>query len=101
MLQDLCITLWPTEALPASFFGLLARLQEVVPQVDCSKRSACLEGAHRAYVCVKTHFQKVDAEVIVAGPHKGKVRTVEQFFVEVEEGAWMTEANYPKGTLYF
>lgn len=33
-LQDLCVQLWPAAALPSSFFGLLARLREVGPQVN-------------------------------------------------------------------
>jgi hypothetical protein len=54
-LQDLCVNLWPMEALPTSFLGLLARLQEAVPQMARWKRSVCLEGAQQAYACVKTH----------------------------------------------
>jgi hypothetical protein len=101
VLQDLCVNMWPTEALPASFFGLLVWLQEAVPQVNRWKRSACMEGARRAYACVKMHFRKVEAEVVAAGPSEGKARTAEQFFTDVEEGARLTEAMCPKANLYF
>ena len=50
---------------------------------------------------MKTHFWKVEAEVVTAGPPEGKARTAEPFFVEVEEGARVTEAMCPKDTLYF
>ena len=33
VLQDLCINMWPVEALPTSFFGLIARLREAVLRV--------------------------------------------------------------------
>ena len=93
VLQDLCIALWPAEAMPKSLFGLTARLQDVVPCVDRWKRSACFEGAWRAYACVKTHFRKVDAETCAAGPPADKPRTAEQCFAEVEAGAWTTKAT--------
>ena len=76
-LQDLCVTLWPAEAMPKSLFGLTAHLQNVVPCVERWKRSACFEGARRAYACVKTHFRKVDAETCAAGPPADKPRTAE------------------------
>ena len=100
-LQDLYVNLWPMEVLPASLFGLLVHLQEAVPQVTRWKRSACLEGARRAYACVKMHFWKVDVEVVAAVPPEGKARTAEQFFAEVEEGTRVTEALCPKDKLYF
>ena len=56
VLQDLCIVLWPAEAMPKSLFGLTARLQDAVPCVNRWRRLACFEGARRAYACVKTHF---------------------------------------------
>jgi hypothetical protein len=100
-LQDLCVNLWPTEVLPTSFFGLLARRQEAVPQVDRWKRSACLEGDRRVHARVKAHFRHVEAEVVAVGPPEGKDRVPEQFFAEVEESAWITEAKCPKDTLDF
>lgn len=39
---------------------------------------------------MKTHFRKVDAAIVPAGPPEGKRRTIEKFFVEVEEGARAT-----------
>ena len=68
VLQDLYVVLWPAEALPTSFFGLSANLQDVIPHVNSSRRSSFFDGARRAYACVKTHFQKVDAVTVATPP---------------------------------
>ena len=73
----------------------------VVSHVDGWRRSACFEGAWRAYACVKTHWHKVDTMIVATGPHTDKPCTVEQFYQEVEEGAWLTETTCPKDTLYY
>jgi hypothetical protein len=36
-LQDLSVKLWPTEAMPTSYFGLLRRLVDAPAQVDAWK----------------------------------------------------------------
>ena len=101
MLQDLCINMWPVEALPTSFFGLIARLREAVLRVALRKWSMCMEGDQWAYPYVKMHFWRIEAEVVAARPPEGKVQTTEQFFAEVAEGARRTEAMCPNETLYF
>jgi hypothetical protein len=100
-LVDLCIHLWPSEPLPTSFFGLVARLREAGPQVTRWKRSTCLEGVQRAYACMKMHYPRLDASLVALGPPEGKDRTAEQFLARVLEGARITEAQCPKNTLYF
>ena len=98
-IEDLCVCLWPAEALPTSFFGLVACPQEAGPQVTCWKWSMCLEGVHRAYACMKTHYPRLDAMLVASGPPEGKDRTAEQFLAGVMEGARITEDQCPKDTL--
>uniref|UniRef100_A0A452XHG1 Uncharacterized protein n=1 Tax=Aegilops tauschii subsp. strangulata TaxID=200361 RepID=A0A452XHG1_AEGTS len=100
VLQNLCVALWPTEAFPTSLFGLLMRLRGAVSRANSWRRSACFEGARRAYACVKMHFWKVNAVTVATGPPADKLRTAEQFYTEVE-GARITEAMCPKDTLYY
>jgi hypothetical protein len=45
-LQDLSVRLWPTEAMPTSYFGLLRRLVDALAQVHAWKQSSCIKGAH-------------------------------------------------------
>jgi hypothetical protein len=100
-LQDLCANLWHTEALPTSFFSFFAWLREAAPQLVRWKRSACLEGAQRAYARVNMLYPCVEAAVVAAGPPEGKSRTVEQYRGKAMEGARITEVECPKDTLYF
>ena len=43
-MKDL-IRLWPAEAIPSSYFGLVKRLVNACPRLDAIKRSVCIEGA--------------------------------------------------------
>ena len=52
-MMDLIIRLWPDEAMPGSYFGLVKRLVNACPRLDVVKRSACIEGACMAFARVK------------------------------------------------
>ena len=44
-MKGLLVRLWPGEALPGSYFGLVRRLVEACPRLEVIKRSVCIEGA--------------------------------------------------------
>ena len=60
-MKGLIVRLWPKEAMPGSYFGLVRRLVDACPWVEVIKHSACIEGARRALACAKVHWGKMDA----------------------------------------
>ena len=54
-MKDLIIRLWPAEAMPRNYFGLVKRLVNAFPRLDAIKRSVCIEGARMAFARVKMH----------------------------------------------
>ena len=44
-MKDLIILLWPAEAIPGIYFGLVKRLVSACPRLEVIKRSVCMEGA--------------------------------------------------------
>ena len=64
-MKGLIVRLWPGEALPGSYFGLVRRLVEACPRLEVIKRSVCIEGARRALARAKVHWGKLDAEKLV------------------------------------
>ena len=54
-MKGLIVRLWPGEAMPGSYFGLVRRLVDACPWVEVIKRSACIEGARRALARAKVH----------------------------------------------
>ena len=64
-LKGIIVRLWPGEALPGSYFGLVRRLVEACPRLEVIKRSVCIEGAHRALARAKVHWGKLDSEKLV------------------------------------
>ena len=48
-MKDLIIRLWPAEAIPSSYFGLVKWLVDACPRLDAIKRSVCIEGARMAF----------------------------------------------------
>ena len=54
-MKDLIIQLWPTEAIPNSYFGIMKRLVSACPRLDVIKRSVCIEGARMAFALAKVH----------------------------------------------
>ncbi len=61
-MKGLIVRLWPGEAMPGSYFGLVRRLVEACPRLEVIKRSVCIEGARRALGHAKVHWGKLDAE---------------------------------------
>ena len=55
-MKGLIVRLWPGEAMPGSYFGLVRRLVDACPWVEVIKRSPCIEGAHRALARAKVHW---------------------------------------------
>ena len=54
-MKDLIIRLWPAEAIPSSYFGLVKRLVSACPRLDAIKRSVYIEGTRMAFAHAKTH----------------------------------------------
>ena len=64
-MRCLIVRLWPGEAMPGSYFGMVKRLVDACPWLEVSKRSVCVEGARRALARVEVHWGKMDAEKLV------------------------------------
>ena len=88
-MKGLIVRLWPKEAMPGSYFGLVRRLVDACPWVEVIKHSACIEGARRALARAKVHWGKMDAEKLVTDvPLPGKeYRTPEKYYKIVLKGA--------------
>ena len=88
-MKGLIVRLWPGEAMPGSYFGLVRRLVEACPMLEVIKRSVCIEGARRALARAKVHWGKLDAEKLVKdGPSSGKEhRKPEMYYESVLKGA--------------
>ena len=72
-MKGFIVRLWPGDALPNSFFGLVRRLVDACPRLEVVKRSVCIEGARRAFARVKTQWVKLDTmKPIKEGPPEGK-----------------------------
>ena len=52
-MKGFIVRLWPGDALPNSYFGLVRRLVHACPWLEVVKRSVCIEGARRAFTRVK------------------------------------------------
>ena len=88
-MKGLIIRLWPGQALPGSYFGLVRRLVDACPWVDVIKRSAYIEGARRALARTKVHWGRLEAEKLLTDPPPpGKeYRTPEMYYKGVLKGA--------------
>ena len=64
-MKGLIVRLWPNEAIPGSYFGLVRRLVDACPWVEVIKHSACIEGARWALARAKVHWGKMDAQKLV------------------------------------
>ena len=88
-MKGLIVRLWPGEALPWSYFGLVRRLVGACPRLEVIKHSVCIEGARRALARAKVHWGKLDAEKLVKdGPPLGKEHLKpENYYKDVLKGA--------------
>src|SRR3954470_17048678 len=101
-MKDLLVRLWPGEALPRSYFGLVRRLVEACPRLEVIKRSACIEGARRALARVRVHWGKLDGEKLVKdGPPPGKEHhKPENYYKDVLAGARLLVDECTKDVIF-
>ncbi|XBJ26560.1 hypothetical protein VPH35_003954 [Triticum aestivum] len=101
-LKGFIVRLWPGEALPGSYFGLVRRLVEACPKLEVIKRSICIEGAHRALARAKVHWGKLDGEKLVRdGPPPGKEhRKPENYYKDVLAGARLMADECTKDVIF-
>ncbi len=92
-MKDLTIRLWPAEAMPGNYYGLVRCLVAACLRLDIVKRSACIEGARMAFARCKMWWAKMNAVEVASGPPEGKEhRTPERYFVDVVEGSRLVAA---------
>ena len=101
-MKGLLVWLWPGEALPGSYFGLVRRLVEACPRLEVIKRSVCIEGARRGLARAKVHWGKLDGEKLVKdGPPPGKEhRKPENYYKDVLAGARLVADECTKDVIF-
>ena len=101
-MKGLIVRLWPREAMPGSYFGLVRRVVDVCPWIGVIKCSVCIEGARRALARAKVHWGKMDAEKLVTdGPPKGKEhRRPEMYYEGVLKGARLVANECSKDLIF-
>ena len=101
-MKGLIVRLWPKEAMPGSYFGMVQRLVDECPWVEVVKHSACIEGARRALARAKVHWGRMDAEKLVTdAPLTGKeYRTPEMYYTSVLKGARMIAGECSKDVIF-
>ena len=101
-IKGLIVRLWPREALPGSYFGLVRRLVDACPRLEVIKHSVCIEGARRALARAKVHWGKMDAEKLVKdGPPPGKEhRKPENYYKDVLKGARLVVGECSRDVIF-
>ena len=101
-MKSFIVRLWPGDALPNSFFGLVRRLVDACPRLEVVKRSVCIEGARRAFARVKMQWVKLDAvKLIKEGPPEGKEhRHPEMYYEGVLPGARLIADECSKDVIF-
>ena len=101
-MKGLIVWLWPKEAMPGSYFGLVRRLVDACPWVEVVNHSACIEGARRALARAKVHWGKMDAQKLVTDPPpEGKEhRTPEMYYRSVLKGARTIAGECSKDVIF-
>ena len=101
-MKDLIIRLWPPEAIPSSYFGLVKRLVSACPRLEAIKRSVCIEGARMAFSHAKVHWGKMDAEKLMTeGPPEGKEhREPELYYESVLGGSCLAAEQCTKDIIF-
>ena len=101
-MKGLIVWLWPKEAMPGSYFGLVRRLVDACPWVEVVKHSACIEGARRALARAKVHWGRMDAEKLVmdAPPPGKEYRTPEMYYKGVLKGARIIAGECSKDVIF-
>ena len=100
-MKDLIIWLWPAEAIPSSYFGLVKQMMEACPRLDIVKQSVCIEGARMAFARCKMWWAKMDAVEVAKGPPEGKAhRYPEKYYDGVMKGARLVADECTKDTIF-
>ena len=101
-MKGLIVRLWPKEAMPGSYFGLVQRLVDACPWIEVIKRSICIEGARRALARAKVHWGKMDAEKLVmdAPPPGKEYRRPEMYYEGILQGARIIAAECSKDVIF-
>ena len=101
-MKGLIVRLWPGEAMPGSYCGLVRRLVDACPWVEVIKRSASIEGARRALARAKVHGGRLDEErLITDAPPAGKeYHTPEMYYKTVLKGARKIADECPKDVIF-
>ena len=101
-MKGFIVRMWPGDALPNSYFGLVRRLVDACPWLEVIKRSVCIEGARRAFARVKVQWAKLDAvKLIKEGPPQGKEhRTPEIYYEGVLKGARLVADECSKDVIF-
>ena len=88
-MKGFIVRMWPGDALPNSYFGLVRRLVDAYPRLEVIKRSVCIKGARWAFARLKVQWAKLDAvKQIKEGPPQGKEhRHPEMYYEGVLKGA--------------
>ena len=101
-MKGFIVRMWPGNALPSSYFGLVRRLVDACPRLEVVKRFICIEGAHRAFARVKLQWVKLDAvKLIKEGPPEGKEhRHPEMYYEGVLKGARLVADECTKDVIF-
>ena len=96
------VRMWPGDALPNSYFGLVRWLVDACPQLEVIKRSVCIEGACRAFARVKVQWAKMDAvKLVKEGPPQGKEhRHPKMYYEGVLKGARLVADECTKDVIF-
>ena len=101
-MKGLIVRLWPKEAMPGSYFGLVWRLVDACPWVEVIKHSVCIEGARRALARAKVHWGKLDAEKLLTdAPRPCKeYRMPEMYYKGILKGARIIAGECSKDVIF-
>ena len=101
-MKGFIVWMWPSDALPNSYFGLVRRRVDACPRLEVIKRSVCIEGAHRAFARVKVQWAKLDAvKLIKEGPSEGKEHHHPEMYYEgVLKGARLVADECMKDIIF-
>ena len=101
-MKGLIVRLWPGDALPNSYFGLVKRLVSACPRLDAVKRSVCIEDARMAFAHGKMHWAKMDSmKLMTKGPPVGKEhRKPEMYYDSVMEGSRLVAEQCAKDIIF-
>ena len=101
-MKGLIVQLWPKQAMPGSYFGLVRRLVDACPWIEVVKRSVCIEGARRALARAKVHWGKMDTEKLVTDrPPPGKEYCKPEMYYEgILKGARLIAGECSKDVIF-